>query len=145
MKKIMKKILTALAAALVAASVWAAMDASTLNTAVVVAPAALAAGATSTNTVIDKNNLGDGVANFVFSVAQVTNAAATGTFLVQSAAASTGTFATAETVVVTGLTNATAKGTTAYDLTSGGRYIRVLATASNAADLVVGGVVLSFP
>lgn len=141
----MKKILIGLAAALVAASVWAAMDASTLNTAVVVAPAALAAGATSTNTVIDKNNLGDGVANFVFSVAQVTNAAATGTFLVQSAAASTGTFATAETVVVTGLTNATAKGTTAYDLTSGGRYIRVLATASNAADLVVGGVVLSFP
>ena len=141
----MKKILIGLAAALVAASVWAAMDASTLNTAVVVAPAVLAAGATSTNTVIDKNNLGDGVANFVFSVAQVTNAAATGTFLVQSAAASTGTFATAETVVVTGLTNATAKGTTAYDLTSGGRYIRVLATASNAADLVVGGVVLSFP
>lgn len=141
----MKKILIGLAAALVAASVWAAMDASTLNTAVVVAPAALAAGATSTNTVIDKNNLGDGVANFVFSVAQVTNAAATGTFLVQSAAASTGTFATAETVVVTGLTNATAKGTTAYDLTSAGRYIRVLATASNASDLVVGGVVLSFP
>lgn len=141
----MKKILIGLAAALVAASVWAAMDASTLNTAVVVAPAALAAGATSTNTVIDKNNLGDGVANFVFSVAQVTNAAATGTFIIQTANASTGTFASVKTNIVTGLTNATAKGTTAYDLTSGGRYIRVLATASNAADLVVGGVVLSFP
>jgi len=141
----MKKILTGLAVALVASCVWAAMDASTINTAVVVAPAALAAGATSTNTVIDKNNLGDGVANFVFSVATVTNALGTGTFIIQTANASTGTFASVKTNVVTGLTNAAAKTAVAYDLTSGKRYIRVLASANTNSDITVGGVVLSFP
>lgn len=141
----MKKILIGLAAALVAASVWAAMDASTLNTAVVVAPAALAAGATSTNTVIDKNDLGDGVANFVFSVATVTNALGTGTFIIQTANASTGTFASVKTNIVTGLTNAAAKEAVAYDLTSGKRYIRVLASANTNSAITVGGVVLSFP
>lgn len=141
----MKKILTALAVALVASCAWASMDASTLNTAVVVAPAALAAGATSTNTVIDKNNLGDGVANFVFSVAQVTNALGTGTFIIQTANASTGTFASVKTNIVTGLTNAAAKEAVAYDLTSGKRYIRVLASANTNSAITVGGVVLSFP
>jgi hypothetical protein len=141
----MKKILTALAVALVASCVWAAMDASTINTAVVIEPAAVAAGATSTNTVIDKNDLGDGVANFVFSVATVTNALGTGTFIIQTANASTGTFASVKTNVVTGLTNAAAKAAVAYDLTSGKRYIRVLASANTNSAITVGGVVLSFP
>lgn len=141
----MKKILTALAVALVASCAWAAMDASTLNTAVVIEPAAVAAGATSTNTVIDKNNLGDGVANFVFSVATVTNALGTGTFIIQTANASTGTFASVKTNIVTGLTNAAAKEAVAYDLTSGKRYIRVLVSANTNSAITVGGVVLSFP
>jgi hypothetical protein len=139
----MKKILIFGLVALLAVAAFASMDASRLGAKVAVPPVTLTAGAATTNATIDKMDLGDGVAKFVFSTAIVTNAAAV-EFEIQSASAATGTFAKATSVTLTAATNAVVTGSVGYDLTGGGRYIRVV-SESDDSDVVVSGFVISFP
>jgi hypothetical protein len=88
-------------------------------------------------------DLGDGVAKFVFSTAIVTNAADV-EFEIQAANASTGTFAEVDSVTLTASTNAVVTDSVEYDLTGGGRYIRVV-SESDDSNVIVSGFVLSFP
>ena len=125
----MKKMLAVLAGLLIGSAVMAALDATLLQNAVMLAPQEQAEAGVLNGAAVDKMPF-TGVGAIVISVGTPgTNEGFSVTFQVQHAPNSTGTF-----VNVTGKT---ATRTTAgvsvipYDFTSGDRYLRLVATTTN--------------
>jgi len=127
----------------IAGAAYAALDATLLQNAVILKPQEIAGGAAQvTSTVVDKMPF-TGVANIVLALG--VNTGATMVVQLQTAPASTGTFAnvTGKTVTLTG-TNGTSD-VIGYDMTSGNRYLRVTVTNTSAtAQGSVSGTINSF-
>ena len=126
----MKKTIAIAALALVAATAYAALDSSTgFKNEILVTPTA---GLITpvTNSVVDKNDY-TGMGNVILAMGLATNATSTITLDIQTAAAATGTFASADATTVTALSNATVCTEIPYDFTSGKRYIRAVVITSN--------------
>ena len=124
-----RKFLGVMAGLLIGTAVMAALDATLLQNVVIMKPQEIAGATEVTSTVVDKMPF-TGVANIVVTMG--VNTGATVNVQLQTAPNATGTFAsvTGATAALAGTNGATA--TIPYDTTGGSRYVRLLATNSNA-------------
>jgi hypothetical protein len=135
-----KKILIALLVAGLSFVAIAALDTSTLQNGVAFVPQSINSGAAAVSGVAFDKMSYSGVANIIVVIGA--NTGATVNAQLQTAPASTGTFAnvTGASVSVTGTNGAV--GEIAYDLTGGSRYFRLVVTnVAAGATAIVGATI----